>query len=332
MSRALHNPLQSGLLSLRRALDTFRDDVLDLRRALRGRRFWLAVLMTVVGCSIFSVGINAVLVPHKYMSSGTTGIALLVAYVLKSSSIGLIYWLINGPILLFGWRTMSLKFVVLAIIGVFIGGAAMQLTRGLTLATPDPLMAAILGGVLTGSGVGLYLRFGGISGGVDIIAIALRRKYGIPMATTFVSVNAITIVAGAFLGDLSIAFYTAVAMVTHSYVVDAVQTGFSARKAVIVVTHAPDVLAQTIQQQLGRGVTFLHGSGGMSHHPVRVVYTVINMIELARLKEIIFNIDPDAFLTVNNTAEVIGHRFVTWEEQGFERRPRGGLNSLQDVG
>lgn len=294
-----------------------KDDFHDLAHSINTWGFWKSVLMTAVGCTIFSIGINGILIPHKYLSSGTTGIALVLFYLLKGPSLGLIYWLINIPILIVGWRSMSLKYVVLAIIGVFVSGAAMQLTHDIRIPTPDPLMAAIIAGVITGTGVGTYLRFGGSAGGVDVVATLIRRKFGIPMGTTFISVNAVNFVAGALMNDMNIAFYTAIAMYVHSRVVESVQTGFSQRKAAFIVTREPDAVAEQVMKRLNRGVTFLEGAGGMSKRPTRVVYTIINMVELARLKEIIFHIDPTAFLSVNNTAEVIGNRFVTWEEQGY---------------
>jgi uncharacterized membrane-anchored protein YitT (DUF2179 family) len=120
--------------------------------------------------------------------------------------------------------------------------------------------------------------------------------------------------------SLDIAFYTSIAMFVHSAMVDRMQSGFSARKAAIIVTSEPDAIAEQVLKRLNRGVTFLHGSGAKSQTQKRILYTVINMIELARLKEIIFDVDPRAFVAISNTAEVIGNRFVTWEEQGFAKR------------
>ncbi|HET6346921.1 MAG TPA: YitT family protein, partial [Myxococcota bacterium] len=185
----------------------------------------------------------------------------------------------------------------------------------------DPLMAAIIAGVLSGTGVGLYLRYGGSAGGMDIVAAVLRRKVGIPMGTTFISVNFLNVVAGGLISrSLDIAFYTFIAMFVHSRMVERMQAGFSARKACFIVTSQADAIAEQIIRTLNRGVTFLHGSGGMSQQPTRVVYTVINMIELARLKEIIFNLDPAAFISINNASEVIGNRFVSWADEGFAHR------------
>ena len=314
-----------------RLLEGVKDDFYDLVHSINSWRFWQTIGVMVVGLSLFSVGINGILVPHKFMASGATGIALLLFYCFGKPSVGLIYWLLNVPILFVGWRTMSLKFVVLALAGVVISGAAMELTREVRIPVNDPLMAAIIAGSITGSGVGLYLRFGGSAGGLDIVAAVLRRKVGIPMGTTFISVNAIIFVAGGIINhSLETAFYTAVAMTVHSRVVERLQSGFSGRKAALIVTSQPTEIAEQIMRRLNRGVTFLHGSGGMSQRETRVVYTVVNMVELARLKDIIFHCDPRAFMSVTDAAEVIGYRFLSWADQGFEARARAA--ALESVG
>jgi uncharacterized membrane-anchored protein YitT (DUF2179 family) len=295
-----------------------KDDFYDLAHSINSWRFWQTVAVMVVGLTLFGISINAILIPHKFIASGATGIAMAIYYLFDRLSVGVIYWIINVPVLIIGWRAMSLKFVVLAVLGVFISGATLQMTRGISIPTSDPLMASIIAGVLSGTGVGLYLRYGGSAGGMDIVAAVLRRKVGIPMGTTFISINFLNVVAGGLIShSLDIAFYTFIAMFVHSRMVERMQAGFSARKACFIVTSQPDRIAEQIIRTLNRGVTYLHGSGGMSQRPTRVVYTVINMIELARLKEIIFDLDPAAFISINNASEVIGNRFISWADEGF---------------
>lgn len=309
-----------------------KDDFYDLAHSIYSWRFWQTILVMFAGLLLMSVAINGILLPHKMVSSGATGIAMTVYYILGHPSVGVIYWLINVPILVVGYRAMSLKFVVLAIMGVFLSGATLQLTQAVRLPTSDPMMSSIIAGALSGTGVGLYLRFGGSAGGLDIVAAVLRRKMGFPMGQTFFAVNVLNIVAGYILTrSLDLAFYTAVAMFVHSYMVERMQSGFSGRKAVFIVSYQPDLVARQILKTLNRGCTFFHASGGMSQKQTRVIYTVVNMIELARLKEIIYNLDPKAFLSISNTTEVIGNRFVKWEDEGFEKSRRNNAASGQAI-
>jgi uncharacterized membrane-anchored protein YitT (DUF2179 family) len=324
--------------------DGVKDDFYDLVYSFGSWAFWQSIGYTFIGLLLFSAGINAILIPHKLIASGATGIALLVFYAVGEPSVGIIYWLINIPILLLGWRAMSLKYVVLALFGVVFSGLTLEITHQVRLPITDPLMAAIIAGVMTGSGVGLYLRQGGSAGGIDIVAAVLRRKYGMPMGTTFILVNTANFVIGGLINhSIDMAFYTAIAMYVHSQMVEKMQSGFSPRKAAWVVTCEPDEVAAQVIRRLKRGVTFVHGSGGMSKKAIRVVYTVVNMVELARLKEIIFHIDPKAFMAVNDTSEVIGYRFFTWADAGFETkrvhgaskdgaRPRGNTARQRPLG
>lgn len=304
-----------------------KDDFYDLKHSLYSWRFWRTIGYMALGLTLYSVVINAILIPHHFLSSGATGLAIVTYYLLGGEhsgvSVGLIYWAINVPILFVGWRAMSLKFVVLAIVGVFLSGFSMAVTRHVRFPIEDPLMASVVAGLLSGAGVGFYLKMGGSSGGMDIVAAVLRRKFGIPMSTTFISTNAINLIAGLFLNHrLEVTFYTAIAMFVHSRMLERMQSGFQGRKAVFIITREPDLIAQQILRTLNRGCTFLHASGGMTQQTTRAIYTVVNLIELARLKEIVYNLDEGAFMSISNANEVIGNRFVTWEDEGFGQRPR----------
>ena len=161
------------------------------------------------------------------------------------------------------------------------------------------------------------MRFGGSCGGIEIIAQVLRKKFSIPMGNTYITINAIPLIGAVIIRDIDIALYTGVFMYVQSYVLQKVQTGFSQRKAIFIVSHQTDVIAEQVMKRLDRGVTFFHASGGWTHEEQRVIYTVINMTELGRLKEMLFLIDPEAFIAISDTAEVIGKRFLTWEDEGF---------------
>ena len=200
---------------------------------------------------------------------------------------------------------------------------AMELTAGVIIPVEDPMMAALLAGVLTGAGSGFYLRYGGSAGGLDILGAYLKKKFSIPVGTLFVTVNG-TILVGALAihdFDFNLALYSAVFMWVNSWVLEKVMTGFSGRNAVLIVSRKPDKVAEEVMQRLNRGVTFFHASGGDLGEGERVVYTVINLLELGKLKDLLFHVDPDAFVVVYNTSEVIGEKFLTWEDQGYQHRP-----------
>ena len=301
----------------------FRDDIYELGLAACTRRFWRTVAAMCVGLTLFAVAVNGVLIPHHLSASGATGIALTLYYLIGWPSVGVYYWLINIPILVLGWRVLSLEFVVIALLGVALSGATLQLTQGVLLACHDPMMAAVLAGALSGLGVGFYLRYGGSAGGLDVVALVMRRKWGVSMGQTFFVVNWLNVLAAGLLGGgLEQGFYTAIAVFVHARMVDRMQSGFSERKAVFIMTAEPDKLGHEITRTLRRGCTYFAAEGGMTRKPMRVIYTVVNFMELARLKEMVYALDAKAFLAVTTTAEVIGNRFLTWEDEGLARRRR----------
>jgi len=298
-------------------LEDVRHDIQYLLLSLKTAGFWKTIGLMAIGSFICSIAINGLLVSNNFFDGGVNGISLIIFYLTKWPPLGMIYFFLNIPIFLVGWRAMSLKFVVISMIGVFFFSSSLLLTRSITISVSEPIMVAILAGILVGFGVGIYIRTGGSCGGLDIIAVLIKKKFSIPMGNTFIFVNSIPLIGAILIYDLNTALYTGIYMYVQSFVMEKVQTGFSQRKTVFIVSHKPDDIAEQVMKRLDRGVTFFHSSGGWSHERKRVVYTVINMVELGRLKELLFQIDPDAFVAISNTSEVIGNRFLSWEDEGF---------------
>ena len=309
--------------SIARAL---RGDTEDALRSLLTWRFWRSILITAIGCVFIGVSVNGVLVPYKFLAGGTTGLSLLVYYAVEHIPLTAIFWAINIPLFVLGWRAMSLRYLILAIAGVLMSGIALELTKDVRIPVSDPIIAAIFSGVLSGTGIGLYLRVGGSTGGLDIIAAVLKRKFAIPMGVTYIRTNMVNLMLGAYLHSLDVALYTAVCMYVTSWTIERVQAGFSQRKAVFVITDKPDAVAEVINNVLDRGVTFFNATAATDSKELRVVYTVINLVELGRLKELLYRTDANAFIAVHNCSEVIGKRFLSWEDDGFS--PQSGAPAL----
>ena len=297
-----------------------RAELQELRAMLWTFRFCKTLFAMAVGVTLYSIAINGIVIPNHLFSPGVTGLSLLWLYVAGFPSLGVLYALINIPLFVIGWREFALKYVFISLIGVIMFSVALELTGEIRLDVQDNLMAALLAGVLAGSGSGFYLRMGGSAGGLDILATFIRKRFSIPIGTTLIAVNAINISGALAIEGLEIALYSAMFMWVNSWMVEKVQTGFSQRRAVLIVSAKPRETAERIMSQLERGVTFLHSTGGFSNKDSRAVYTVINLLELSRLKDLLFEIDEDAFITVLNAAEVIGAKFVTWDDQGYHHR------------
>lgn len=291
----------------------------ELVRSLGTARFYVALLATALGALAGAVAINGILIPRNLFSPGTTGISLLIYYIAGWPSVGWIYLVLNIPIFIVGWREYALKYVVISTLGVFMYSGMLIVTQDVRVPAGDPLMAAVIAGVLMGAGSGFYLRLGGSAGGLDILASLLRKRLNVPMGTSLNAVNLFNLAGALILFDLGTAFYSAVFMGINSWVLDKVHSGFSQHRAVFVITSEHEEVARQIRERLKRGVTFFTAHGSYSGRPLQVVYAVVNMYEVGRLKDILFAVDPEAYVMVTATNEVIGRRFHSWEQEGYRK-------------
>jgi len=275
--------------------------------------FNLALLT--VGNAIFAVALNGVLIPHGFLSGGVLGLSLCLHYLTPALSVGLLNLIFNLPLYWLGWRHISHRFMLYTAYGIFIFSLLADLLKVPPLPVHDPLLAAILAGMIGGLGCGIYLRSAGSGGGLDILSVYLNKRFGLrPGLSTFL-VNTFILTGVAMLFGLDKALYTLIFSFTWSRVTDAVLSGFNQRKAILIISPQTPLIARAIMDQLNRGVTFLDGKGGYSGKPLQAALSVVTLIELARVKEIIFNLDPEAFIIVQDTLEVLGKRhgrFKVW--------------------
>jgi uncharacterized membrane-anchored protein YitT (DUF2179 family) len=260
------------------------------------------------GSLIYVIGMNAVLVPARLFTGGVTGVAILINYHLPRANIGLSYFLLNIPLVLLGWTTISRRFILYTLFGMAFFSLAAGLLKPPPLPLEDPLLSALLAAVICGVGSGLVLRSIGSAGGLDILAIYLNKRTGLRVGTVMFTVNTMVILAGAFLHDVALSLYSLIFLFACSQVIDKVVAGFNTRKQVLVVSRQHEAIRELILERIGRGVTLFDAEGGYSREPKRVLLTITTLTELPRLKEGVLAIDPDAMLIINDTLEVIGKR------------------------
>ncbi|MFP5212139.1 MAG: YitT family protein [Acidobacteriota bacterium] len=272
-----------------------------------GRVVWNILLIT-AGNTLFVVGLNAVLVPQGLLGGGVIGIALILHYLFSGVNTGLFYFWLNLPLILLGWFSVSRRFVLYTAYGMSSFSIITGLLNPKPVTVGEPLLAAILAGILCGAGAGITLRSQGSAGGLDILSVYLNKKLGLRMGTTAFLVNAAILAAGAYFFGLDRSLYSLLFVFTTGKVMDSVLTGFNQRKSVLIVSECHEAIARQIMTRLHRGVTYLEGEGGYSGRAKRVILSIITLTELSKMKELVFDIDPDAFMVVNDTLEVIGKR------------------------
>jgi uncharacterized membrane-anchored protein YitT (DUF2179 family) len=270
----------------------------------------LRVLMVIMGSLIYSIGVNLFIVPHKLLSGGIAGIAIILQYLTGIQS-GYFIILINIPIFLIGIRAIDKEFGIFSFIGMVAMSLSLIFTRNIynLYYIPDLLITSLCGGLLTGLGAGIIFKSRASQGGTDIIAVVVKKKYGMSIGRIAFMINAVIVAMGMFMGSLEIAVYTLISMYINAAIVDKFIQGFDKEKVVFIVTGKCDKVKQVILENLGRGVTYLYGEGAYTGDRKKVIYCILSPKELEKAKHLIENIDSSAVVSVMDTTEVRGKGF-----------------------
>jgi len=267
---------------------------------------WNLLLMS-AGSVIFALAVNGILVPQRFVSGGVVGLALIFHYLLPALPVAWLYFLFNLPLYAMGWMFVGRRFFVYSIFGLVIFSLAVDRIR-VPVPVHEPILSAILAGIMCGAGAGLILRSWGSSGGTDILSVILLDRFSIRLGSTVLGFNVIVLAAAAVLFSLEGALYTLVYLYVSAAVLDIVVTGLSQRKAVFIISSRWQEILETVLHEIRRGVTIIRGQGGFTGKEEQILYTVITFRELPRLKEKVKQVDPGAFVVVQDTLEVMGRR------------------------
>lgn len=262
----------------------------------------------VLGSTIFAVGLNYFIIANGLAEGGFTGLAL-IAYYLTDWPPGVMIFLLNLPLLLIGWKKWGGTFIFKTLLGVLAVSLAVDLTAGLAMKTHDLLLAALYGGVLSGVGIGLVLRSGATTGGVDIIARLINEQIGISLGKIYFLFDFGVLLIVALLFGLDKALYSLVTFFVFSAVVDRIIEGIDEAKAVMIISQATAAITQAVIKDLDRGATILRGYGAYTGRERDVLFVVVSRFQLLNLKKIVREQDPRAFIIVNNVHEVLGEGF-----------------------
>ena len=256
---------------------------------------------------VCAVAIKGILIPKEFLAGGVTGLALLVHYLVPSLPVGVIYFILNIPLFVVGWMFVGRRFFIYSVAGVAIFSVAVIFPYKI-FPIRDMILAALTAGIITGVGSGVILKSLGSAGGLDILSIILFKKYSIRPGNIVLAFNALLLTAAALRIPLEMVLYTLIYMFVTSYFVNLVVTGMSQRKAVMIISPQWEAISREIMEKLQRGVTVVRGEGGYTGNEIQILYSVITFSELSRFKEIIKKIDPEAFVVVTETMEVMGKR------------------------
>ncbi|MEK4802128.1 YitT family protein [Oceanobacillus sp. FSL K6-0118] len=276
------------------------------------------IVFILLGAAIFSFGIVHFNMQHNLGEGGFTGITLLL-YFLWGIDPAITNIVLNIPVFFIGWKFLGRNTFIYTIIGTF----AVSLFLRLFQIKPfdihlehDMFLVALFAGVFIGIGLGIIFRYGGTTGGVDIIARIVNKNVGWSMGRTMFLFDLVVITTSIFvILELSEGMYTLVAVYVAARVIDFLQEGaYSAKGATIISDHS-DEIAELIKKKMDRGVTVLDGRGSYSGIKRDVLYCIVGRNEIVRLKSIIRNVDPHAFVAVTTVHDVLGEGFTLDENK-----------------
>lgn len=276
------------------------------------------IIFIMLGAAIFSFGIVHFNMQNNLSEGGFTGLTLLF-YFLYGWDPAIMNIVLNVPVFLIGWKFLGRKTLIYTIIGtisVSVFLSIFQINPFPTYLQSDMTLAALFAGVFIGVGLGIIFRFGGTTGGVDIIARIVNKYVGWSMGKTMFLFDFLVITTSVFvILDLVEGMYTLVAVYIGARVIDFIQEGaYAARGATIISKHS-EKIAQKINKNMDRGVTMLAGKGSFTNKEQQVLYCVVGRNEIVRLKNIINEIDPHAFVAVTSVHDVIGEGFTLDENK-----------------
>jgi len=271
------------------------------------------IFLIISGSLILSVAINLFIVPNKLLGGGLSGIGLILQYIFNFK-MGVTILILNIPLLILSIFKINKRFTAFTILGTISLSFFLILTAPLNnvlLPVEDSyrILYCIYGGVLSGIGLGIVISNEGSTGGMDIVAIYAKKKYGIDVGIVTFIINFLIVAGGSVLFDFKVGLYTLISMYISATVMEKVINGLNRRKMLLIVSEKEKEVSDAIMNNCKRGVTILYGEGAYTSHKKNVMYCVVSLGQLPQIKRVIKDIDQGAFISIIDIAEVQGNGF-----------------------
>jgi uncharacterized membrane-anchored protein YitT (DUF2179 family) len=261
------------------------------------------IVIIVLGSVLIAVGFNFFMIPHQILSGGLSGIAMMLGIVTPINT-GILNLLLNLPLLIIGVLKLGKQFITYTIISVIITSVSLYFLP-IQKISSDPLLSCLFGGVLTGLGAGIVFRASGSTGGLDILAMLLMQKRSFPLGTMLAAMNAVVVIISGFIFGWDLAMLTLVGIYAAAKVIDTIHTSHI-KVTLMIVTQKGCELKEVLLSKLGRGITVMDGKGAYSGSKKEILMTVITRYQLTDVRNTINEVDPNAFVNITETTEVIG--------------------------
>jgi uncharacterized membrane-anchored protein YitT (DUF2179 family) len=265
----------------------------------------LKYIFLFIGSLLTAIGLEEFLIPNNIIDGGIVGISIIASY-LSHLPLGIFTTLFNIPFLFMGYKNIGKSFVISSIFSILALAFWTSIFHPIQKFTGDVLLAAVFGGVIIGVGVGLIIRYGGSLDGTEMVAIVLNRKSVFSVGQMVMFFNVFILSSAGLVFGWDKAMYSLIAYFIAFKVIDITIEGLDEAKAAIIISDYADEIADAITCRLGRGVTYVEGAGGFTKENKKILYSVITRLEVAKLKSIISDKDPNAFVTVTDVSDMMG--------------------------
>ncbi|RHW40130.1 YitT family protein [Lysinibacillus yapensis] len=267
------------------------------------------IILIIIGGLIAAYGLEAVLIPNQVSDGGVTGLSI-VGSKLFGLPLGVLIGILNLPFIWLGYKQIGKSFAINSVVGIAsLAVGTVLMHHVTTIIHGDTLLVTVVGGIILGFGMGLALRNGGALDGIDMLAVLLSKKLPFGTSDLILFLNLFVFIVVSLVFGLKGAILSGIAYFIASKVIHIVEEGLSGSKTFKIITVEPEVMVETIRDRLGRSATYRDAYGGYSHELFKEITCVINRLEESKMKDIIAEIDPNAFVTVYDVAEVKGGSF-----------------------
>lgn len=270
------------------------------------------VLLTVAGC-INAFGVTVFLAPVQLYDSGISGTSMLLSQV-TPLGLSAFLLLLNIPLFLYGYKKQGLTFTIYSVYAVMIYSAAawvitdvlpVDVSSSSPIAGTDLLLCAIFGGLISGTGSGLTIRYGGAIDGIEVMAVIFAKSLSVSVGTFVMGYNVVLYVISAFVTHSWILpLYSIVTYYAALKTVDFIVEGIDRSKGVMIVTNKADDVCKALMEEFDCGTTKIAATGGYSNADKTLIYFVVNRFQISKMRNIVNRIDPYAFMTINEVADV----------------------------
>lgn len=277
-----------------------------------------SILTIIFGAAIYAFGLTYFVVPHHLFEGGATGITL-ITYYLFNIPISVMNLIINIPLFILAWKIFGAKTLYSSLLGTISLSIWLAIFDKIPLSfnlEGDLVIVALVAGVLLGLGLGIIFNAGGTTGGTDIVARILNKYTNISVGKLLFALDFLILMLILIIfQDLRLVTYTLLFDFIVSRVIDLIGEGGYAGKGFMIITQKPMEVADKINEDLGRGVTFISGQGYYSQKDLKILYCIVARNEMIKMKELIHTIDPKAFITITEAHEILGEGFTFVNEE-----------------